>query len=276
MLIEQAQENARIQEEALRIAESRFRNGATSELDVDPGDDAAREHAGHRSRSCRPALQQARNALSTLLGQPTGTVDALLGGPKEIPTAPAKVAVGVPAEMLRRRPDIRSAELTAAAQCARIGVAKAELYPSFSLLGIDRPAAPSTRDRASHNLFSTEQPLLFRRPAASTGRSSTTAGSTNSVRVEDARFQQLLVGYRDTVLKAAQEVEDALAGFLNAQEAMVFEQNAVTAAQRSVELALVQYREGAADYQRVLDAQRSLLQQQNSLAQTTLVRRRRT
>ena len=93
------------------------------------------------------------------------------------------------------------------------------------------------------------------------------------MRVEDARFQQLLVSYRNTVLKAAQEVEDALTGFLNSQEAMVFEQNAVTAAQRSVELALVQYREGAADYQRVLDAQRSLLQQQNSLAQTTLVGR---
>ncbi len=90
----------------------------------------------------------------------------------------------------------------------------------------------------------------------------------NSVRVEDARFQQLLVGYRNTVLKAAQEVEDALAGFLNAQEAVVFEERSVKAAQRSVEIALVQYREGAVDYQRVLDAQRSLLQQQNSLAQT--------
>ena len=76
------------------------------------------------------------------------------------------------------------------------------------------------------------------------------------MRVEDARFQQLLVDYRDTVLKAAQEVEDALVGFLNAQEATAFEQTPSTAAQRSVELALVQYREGAVDYQRVLDAQR--------------------
>ena len=92
------------------------------------------------------------------------------------------------------------------------------------------------------------------------------------MRVEDARFQELLVGYRDTVLRAAQEVEDALAGFLNAQQAMVFEQNAVTAAQRSVELALVQYREGATDYQRVLDAQRSLLREQNNLAQTLVGR----
>jgi outer membrane protein TolC len=92
---------------------------------------------------------------------------------------------------------------------------------------------------------------------------------TNSVRVQDARFQQLLVGYRETVLKAAQEVEDALAGFLNSQQAMGFEQSAVAAAQRSVKIAVIEYREGAADYQRVLEAQRSLLQQQNSLAQTS-------
>ena len=78
----------------------------------------------------------------------------------------------------------------------------------------------------------------------------------------------MLVAYRDTVLRAAQEVEDALTGFLNGQEAMVFEESSVKAAQRSVEIAVVQYREGAVDYQRVLDAQRSLLQQQNSLAQT--------
>jgi outer membrane protein TolC len=89
----------------------------------------------------------------------------------------------------------------------------------------------------------------------------------NNVRVQDARFQELLVTYRDTVLRAAQEVEDALAGFLNAQEAAELEQGAVKSAQRSVELSLEQYREGAADYQRVLDAQRSLLDQQNALAQ---------
>jgi outer membrane protein TolC len=91
----------------------------------------------------------------------------------------------------------------------------------------------------------------------------------NAVRVEDARFQQSLLTYRDTVLRAAREVEDAVTGFLNSQAALVFEQNAVTAAQRSVELSLVMYREGAADFQRVLDAQRSLLQQQNELARTS-------
>ena len=88
------------------------------------------------------------------------------------------------------------------------------------------------------------------------------------MRVQDARFQQLLVAYRDTVLKAAQEVEDALTGFLNAQDAVVFEDNAVKAGAaigRDIPGAVP---EGAVDYQRVLDAQRSLLEQQNSLAKT--------
>ena len=169
--------------------------------------------------------------------------------------------------MLRRRPDIRVAEMSAAAQCARIGVAKAELYPSFSLIGTIGLRALNT-GTASHNLFATSSVFYSVGPSINFpffnyGR------LVNGVRVEDARFQQLLVSYRDTVLKAAQEVEDALAGFLNSQQAMVFEQNAATAAARSVELALVQYREGASDYQRVLDAQRSLLDQQQSLAQSS-------
>ena len=181
----------------------------------------------------------------------------------------------MPAEMLRRRPDIRSAELygrrAVRPHRRRQGGALSELLA----VRHDRAAGAEHRRTASHNLFSTSSVFYSVGPSINWpffnyGR------LTNGVRVEDARFQQLLVSYRDTVLKAAQEVEDALAGFLNAQQAMVFEQNAVTAAQRSVELALVQYREGAADYQRVLDAQRSLLQQQNSLAQTQLVRRRPT
>jgi outer membrane protein TolC len=167
--------------------------------------------------------------------------------------------------MLRRRPDIRSAEMSAAAQCARIGVAKADLYPSFSLFGsIGLRAAGS--GWGGHSFFSSNSFFYQAGPSVSWpffnyGR------IENNVRVQDARFQELLVTYRDTVLRAAQEVEDALAGFLNAQEAAELEQGAVKSAQRSVELSLEQYREGAADYQRVLDAQRSLLDQQNALAQ---------
>ncbi|MGZ3456885.1 MAG: TolC family protein, partial [Archangium sp.] len=213
------------------------------------------------------ALEQARNALSTLLGQPPGAVEAMLAGPKQIPKAPARVAVGMPAELLRRRPDVRSAELYAAAQCARIGIAEAELYPSFSLVGMIGLEASSSGS-PSRNLFSLDS-LFYSLgprivwPFLNYGR------LKNGVRVEDARFQQLLANYRNTVLRAAQEVSDALTGFVNAQKAVAFQQASVNAAQRSVEIALVQYREGAVDYQRVLDAQRSLLLQQNSMTQTS-------
>jgi NodT family efflux transporter outer membrane factor (OMF) lipoprotein len=265
VLIQQAQQNAQLQEEALHIAESRFRNGATSELDV-----AQATTLLESTRASIPQLQigayQSRNALSTLLGQPTGGLDALLDGPKDIPKAPPTVAISLPAEMLRRRPDIRSAEFVAAAQCARIGIAKADLYPSFSIAGQIGLRAVSS-GVGSHNLFTGDSffwsvgPQL-NWPLLNYGR------IKNSVRVQDARYQQLLVGYRTAVLKAAQEVEDALTGFLNSQEAMMYEQRSVDASKRSEALAKVQYQEGAVDYQRVLDAQRFLLQEENKLAQT--------
>jgi NodT family efflux transporter outer membrane factor (OMF) lipoprotein len=263
-LIDYAKQNVVVQEEGLKIADSRFHNGATSELDPTQATTLLQT-----TRASIPplemSLQQSRNALSTLLGQPPGVVDARLAAPSGIPKVPGKVAVAVPADVLRRRPDIRSAELVAAAQCARIGVAKAELYPSFSLEGTIALDA-STRGTASANLFSTSSIYYIAGPRINWaflnyGR------LKNAVRIEDARFQQSLVNYKNTVLKAAQEVEDALIGYLKSQEAMQLEQAATTSAQHAVELALVSYREGAADYQRVLEAQRALLERQNSLAQ---------
>jgi NodT family efflux transporter outer membrane factor (OMF) lipoprotein len=266
VLIRLAKENTKVQEDGLDIAQARFKNGATSELDPTQATTLL-ESTRATIPTLESGLAQQRNALATLLGQPSGSIEPLLAGAQEIPKPPDKVAVGVPAEMLRRRPDIRSAELAAAAQCARIGVAKADLYPSFSLVGSIGLRA-FNKGPGSHNLFTTSSVFYSAGPTINWpflnyGR------LTNGVRVEDARFQQSLVAYRDTVLRASQEVEDALAGFLNAQQALVFEQNAVTAAKRSVELAFVQYKEGATDFQRVLDAQRSLLQEQNTLATTT-------
>jgi NodT family efflux transporter outer membrane factor (OMF) lipoprotein len=269
-LLELTRQNARIQEEGLQIAESRFRNGATTELDVTQARTLLES-----TRAVIPQLEagllQGRNALSTLLGQPTGAIETLLNEHKGIPEAPADVAVSMPAELLRRRPDIRSAELSAAAQCARIGIAKADLYPSFSLFGqIGLQSSSDGGVRSSNadfdNLWDSDSVFYsagpgFQWPIFNYGR------IENNIRIQDARFQQLLVNYQDTVLRAAQEVEDATAGFLRAQEAKVFEQNSVDAAQRSVEIALVQYREGAVDYQRVLDTQRALLQEQNNLVQ---------
>jgi NodT family efflux transporter outer membrane factor (OMF) lipoprotein len=263
-------ENVAVQEESRRIAEARFRNGATSELDV-----AQAVSQLETTRQTVPELEielaHAENALCTLLGRPSGCAATLIA-PGAIPAVPAQVAVGVPAELLRRRPDIRSAELSAMAQCDRIGVAKAELYPSFSLSGaigtrtVNTSGAPSGLGSilgifgAGSLLWSFGANLFW--PILNYPK------LLNNVRVQDARFEELLFSYQNTVLKAAQEVEDATAGFLREQQAAVFAENAVAAAQLAVKLALVQYREGAVDFQRVLDAQRSLLTSQNASART--------
>ena len=267
VLIGQARANVAIQEEGLRIADARFRNGAASELDVTQSRTLL-ESTRATIPQLLASLQQAENALSTLLGQTTGSLAPILQSPSQIPLPPAQVAISVPAEMLRRRADIRGAELAAMAQCDRIGIAKADLYPRLTLAGSigTRVFAHGDVNNDIGDLFSSDSfyysfgaQLLY--PLFNYGR------LKNNVRLEDARFQQALVNYRDTVLRAAQEVEDALAGYLRARDALVSAQGAADAAQRSVDLSFLQYREGAVDFQRVLDAQRSLLEEQNTLTE---------
>lgn len=261
-LIAQARRNVSIQQESLRIADVRFRNGATSELDV-----AQARALLESTRASIPQLEislaQSQNALSTLLGQPPGSLENLLQGPQVIPASPAQVAVSIPADVLRRRPDIRNAELVAMAECERVGVAKADLYPHFALSGTLGLNATQSGSQL-YNLFSPASLIFAVGPQLywdflSYGR------IKNQVRAEDARFQQAIVTYQNSVLQASQEVEDGIVGFLKTLEATSAEQNAVAAAQRSVDLSSAQYRDGAVDYQRVLDAEQTLLQQENNL-----------
>ena len=260
-LIQIARENVKVQKEGLDIAESRFRNGATSELDVAQARTILESTLADIPQ-LQASLQQSKNALSTLLGQPPGGMEALLHGPQRIPSASKRVAIGIPAELLRRRPDIHAAELNAAAESARIGVAEADLYPRFYLLGdVGVQSSDVAKLFAPHSLFFTAGPG-FQWSILNYGR------ITNNVRAQDARFQQALVNYEDTVLSAAREVEDALIAFLKAQESAVSSQKSVEAAQSSVHLAFIRYREGEEDFQRVVDSERSLLQEKNKLAQT--------
>ena len=261
-LIEEERRNVRVQEDSLRIADARFRNGATSELDVSQAQ-ALLESTRASIPQLEISLAQSQNALSTLLGQPTGSLQNLLQGPQLIPSAPAQVAVGIPAGVLRRRPDIRSAELVAMAQSERIGIAKADLYPHFVLSGA---VGVNTSTGGSESFNFLDPASLFFAVGPRVYWQVFDYGRTkNRVRVEDARFEQVLITYQDSVLKASQEVEDGIVGFLKALEATSAQQNAVTAARRSVELAVVQYKEGAVDFQRVLDAERSQLQVENDL-----------
>jgi len=165
---------------------------------------------------------------------------------------------------LRRRPDIRTAELLAASQSARIGIAEADLYPHFSLVGSVGLSAADNFGVSLGDIAEFDSVEAHFGPSVSWdifnfGR------IRNNVRVQDARLQQLLVNYQNVVLEAAREVEDALVGFIQAKKRVSYLSNSVDAAKRSVELALLQYRDGIANYQRVLDTQETLLRQEDQL-----------
>lgn len=259
-LIRLAHENAKVQKEGLDVAESRFRNGAVSELDVTQARTLL-ESTLASIPQFESEWQKYKNALSVLLGRPPGAIEPLLGRSAGIPSAPKSIGVGLPANLLRRRPDIRAAELAAAAESARIGAAEAELYPRFVLFGeVNVQASDVHKLFAPHSLAYTLGPT-FTWPILNYGQ------ITNNVRAQDARFQQALTNYEQTVLSAQREVEDGLIGYLKEQESAVNYQRAVEAALESVRLSMIQYREGATNYQRVLDSQSQLLQQRNRLAE---------
>ena len=263
-----ADENVKIQKRSLEIAEARFEGGIVTELDVQQARALLNDTSASISR-LRIGLRQTRHGLSILLGIPPGELKNVLTESASIPEVPPEVVVGIPADLLRRRPDIRNAELQAAAQSARIGVAKADLYPQFSLVGSIGLQSNEQGGITSNNahfgdLFDSESITYFAGPSIqwpilNYGR------IKSKVRVQDARFQQFIVNYQNTVLNAYREVEDAMVGFLNSKEQVVFLSDSVNASKRSVELSLIQYREGVADYQRVLDTQRFLTQEQDLL-----------
>ncbi|MBW2057566.1 MAG: efflux transporter outer membrane subunit [Deltaproteobacteria bacterium] len=270
-----ARENVKIQKRSLQIAEARFEGGEVSELDVQQAKALLRE-----TQALIPGLdinlRQAKNGLAILLGILPDQIEEIVGGPMPIPTPPVEVAVGIPADLLRRRPDIRLAERRVASQCALIGVAKADLYPHFVLFGsIGLRASDAAVTAAGFpggssfgDFFNSNSIEWFTGPAFSWsifnyGR------IKNRVRLQDARFQRLAVNYQNTVLRAAQEVEDAMVAFLRAQQEAGYLLGSVEASKRSVDLSMLQYREGLADYQRVLEAQRSLRVAQDRLAATT-------
>ncbi len=265
-----ARENVKIQRRSLEIAEARFKGGAVTELDVTQARSLL-TNTQSTIPSFEQTIRQLKNALATLLGKLPGEIDAMLEGPDWIPKVPAGVTVGIPAELLRRRPDIRLAERELAAQSAQIGVAKADLYPHlqlFGTLGFYTTDAGNTRagdgigGLFDGDSFSFLGGTGIRWDILNYGR------IKNRVRVQDARFEELLVTYENTVLEAAQEAEDGIVAFLRTQEQEKFLLESVDASKRSVDLSMLQYREGLVDYQRVLDTQRFLSDQQD--VQTTV------
>jgi NodT family efflux transporter outer membrane factor (OMF) lipoprotein len=253
-----ARQNVRIQEQSLELTTTRADEGKTGFISV-----RLSESNLDATKATIPALEsglrQANNRLCTLLGIPPVDLSEMLGQ-GAIPNAPPEVTVGIPADLLRRRPDVRAAESQVAAQSAQIGIAISDFYPSIAVTG-----QISTQAEEFRSLF---RPL-------SVGGSVGPSFSWNvlnygriasNVRFQDALFQELVANYQNTVLTANQEVEDALVAFLKTQQQVKFLAGTVNATQDALQLQLLNFKEGETDFTGVFVLQGDLSGKQDQLA----------
>ncbi len=265
-----ARSNAELQRETLNLTQIRFRAGAVSELDVSTAK-ATLLNTEALIPLFENGIRESTLVLCVLLGRPPSTLADLLtppdGAAPKVPDAPAQIAAGLPADLLRRRPDVRAAERIAAAECARIGAAETELLPRISIAGVTGFASSNfdgLRTPELGNIFDGDSfqgfiGLEVNWPILNYGR------IIGAVRAQDAAFEQAATTYQDSVLRAASEVEAGLSRFLRSRERRDALAESVVAAKRSVELSLIQYRAGAVDFIRVNDAQTVQLQQEDLL-----------
>jgi outer membrane protein TolC len=230
--------NVATQAELLQLAKWRVQAGLTTSLDIEQAQtNLAQTQA--QLPALQAGLESARNRLAVLAGEAPGALADLLEASKPVPVPPANIAVGVPAEALRQRPDVRRAEHQLAAETARVGVQKAAEYPMITL---------------NTNVVAVAQ-LLF------------DAGATRSkVKAQDAVRQAALARYKATVLTALEEVENALVSYTREQDRHASLAGAAQAAADAARLAEDQYASGLSGFDTVLNAQRALFSLQDQLA----------
>ena len=186
--------------------------------------------------------REAENSLCILLGMPPADLTNMLGI-EPIPVSPPDVVIGIPADLLRRRPDVRRAERLAAAQAEQIGIAQSDLYPAFSINGNFGYTANNFPDLFKNTAFNGSVGPSFQWNLLNYGR------IVNNVRYQDAKFQELVVTYQNTVLQANQEVENGLVEFLRSQRRSRLLDESVVAAQEAVEIVITQYQTGRCGFQ---------------------------
>jgi NodT family efflux transporter outer membrane factor (OMF) lipoprotein len=254
-------DNIRAQQDVLDLTSNRFQSGLSSDLDVQQAT-AILTSTEAQVPSLETGFRQNVYALSVLLAQPPGASLDDMSVAKPIPMTPPMVPVGLPSDLLQRRPDVRRAERELAAATARIGVAKADLFPKFSLTGFggfENLSADHWFDAASRywSAGPTVQWELFE------------AGSIRAnIRVYNAREEQALDNYQQIVLVALEEVEDTLIAYAREQVRRGSLLNSVAANQQALEISTQLYKSGLADFLQVLDAERSLYESQDALVQS--------
>ncbi|MCJ7595975.1 MAG: efflux transporter outer membrane subunit [Desulfobacterales bacterium] len=256
-----AEANLKAQQETCELTRWRYEAGLSDELALEQ---ARYNLESTRSQipTLRSGLEEAKNRLAVLLGERPGMIHTELEERKPIPVTPLEVAVGVPADTLRRRPDIRKAERELAAQTARIGVATADLYPRFTLKGSIGLEALSPGNWISYGSRSSSIGPRVSWAVFDAG------AIRKNIEVQSALQEQALIQYETALLSALEEVENALVAYANEQGRRQSLLEASQAAQRAAKLARDRYAAGLIDFQVVLDAERSLLNLQSQMAES--------
>lgn len=256
-----AENNLETQNETYQLTVWRYEAGLSDELSVQQAR-YNRENTRASMPTLRTGKEEALNRIAVLLGEQPGKVHSLLEQQASIPIIPLKLAVGVPADVLRNRPDVRKAERELAAQSARIGVATADLYPKLTLSGS----------------IGIETLKMSLQPTTQTWSSSFGPGITwaifkagairQNIEVQSALQEQYLIAYESAILNALEEVENALIAYDQEQQRQQILTKATEAAQKAADLTKYKYESGLTDFNNVLEAQRSLLTFQDQLAQS--------
>lgn len=260
--LEIARQNVQTQQETLDLSRDRLGAGLGTDLQVSQATSQL-----ETTRSQIPVLtirmKQAGHRLDVLLGQQPGTLNEELASVSPVPPSPGEIPIGLPAELLRRRPDIRRAERELAAATARVGVATADLYPRFTLSG-----SFGLESEDTDTLFSADSqrwsvgPLAVRWPIFTAGRVRST------IKVNEARQEQALIAYERTVLTAYEEVANALVSYARVRERRESLTRAMQASALAVELSQDLWTRGLTDFLNVLDSQRALFLLQDQLAES--------
>lgn len=256
--IKYAKENVELQQKTVKVVSDRFTAGTANKLAL-----VQAEALLYQTEASMYALEiterQAANQICVLLGMPPQDLQARLGK-GNIPTAPADIALGVPADLLRRRPDVRKAERLAAAQSAQIGYAESDFYPHIMITGQILREAAHFRDLFNPLAYQGFIEPMFQWNILNYGR------IRNNVRLQDSTFKELVLAYQQTVLNAQLDVENGLITFLKGLKEKDAQEKAVKAAEAGVSIVLAQYESGAVTIAQLILFEQNLVQQQDTLA----------
>ncbi|MDD5325247.1 MAG: efflux transporter outer membrane subunit [Polaromonas sp.] len=256
-----ARNNLASQSETLQITDWRAQAGLITSLEVEQARTAS-EQTGAQTPTLEANIVQTRHSLAVLTGQPPAALEMLLAASRPVPQAPEDLALSIPAQTLRQRPDVRAAEHRISAALARVSAADAARYPGFSIsgsVGLSALTLGALGNGASvvNALLGSVSVPLFDGGAASA-----------QVRAQEAALEQARASYQSVVLTALQDVEDALVALRGDRARLVRLQSAAIAAGNADLLAQDRYSSGLIDFQIVLQTQRALLTAQDSVAST--------